>query len=238
MSSLQMRPQSPTSNCASDMGDWTLQALGLEELDKAARNRLGSLPPLVLPRGHILFRPGDAVSGFVMALSGRVGVYLVGANGRELLLYSVEPGQTCVQTTLGLLGEQNYVGEAIAETDISVVLVPKEMFVELMAQSEAFRKFIFSAFAERLNTVMQVLEKVAFVTVEARLAQCLLERVEGGEVKATHAELATIIGTSREVVSRRVEAMAKKGLLKPDRGAIRILDPRALALRAQCETKD
>ncbi len=216
------------------MAEWTLEALGLEGLDKVAREKLDLLSPIVLPRGHILFRPGDTVSGFVMALSGRVGVYLSGANGRELLLYSVEPGQTCVQTTLGLLGEQNYVGEAIAETDISVVMVPREMFVELMAQSDRFRGFVFSAFADRLNTVMQVLEKVAFVTIEARLAQCLLERAEDGEVRATHMELATIIGTSREVVSRRVEMMAKQGLLKPDRGAIRILDPEALALRAQC----
>ncbi|HHG91209.1 MAG TPA: Crp/Fnr family transcriptional regulator [Devosia sp.] len=220
------------------MGDWTLKALGLERLDEVAREKLGALSPVVLPRGHVLFRPGDPVRGFVMALSGRVGVYLSGANGRELLLYSVEPGQTCVQTTLGLLGEQQYIGEAIAETDISVVLVPREMFVELMAQSDRFRGFVFSAFAERLNTVMQVLEKVAFVTVEARLAQCLLERAREGEIKATHAELATIIGSSREVVSRRVEAMAKSGLLKPDRGSIRILDPRALALRAQYETRD
>ena len=215
------------------MGNWTLSALGLEGLDESAREKLGSLPPLVLPKGHILFRPGDPVLGFVMALSGRVGVYLSGANGRELLLYSVVPGQTCVQTTLGLLGAQDYVGEAIAETEISVVLVPRDMFVELMARSDKFRSFVFCAFADRLNTVMQVLEKVAFVTIEARLSQCLLERAVEGEVKATHAELATIIGTSREVVSRRVEAMARQGIIEADRGAIRILRLGALTLRAE-----
>jgi CRP/FNR family transcriptional regulator, anaerobic regulatory protein len=214
------------------MSNWTLKALGLERLDEPARKKLAGLTPVVLRQGHILFRPGDPVTGFVMALSGRVGVYLSGANGRELLLYSVVPGETCVQTTLGLLGDQDYVGEAIAETDISVVLVPRDIFMDLMAQSSVFRSFVFNAFADRLNTVMQVLEKVAFVTIEARLAQCLLERAQGDCVRATHMELATIIGTSREVVSRRVEMLAKQGLINPDRGVIKLLDPKELARRA------
>lgn len=214
------------------MSNWTLKALGLEKLDERARKKLAGLTPVVLRQGHILFRPGDPVTGFVMALSGRVGVYLSGANGRELLLYSVVPGETCVQTTLGLLGDQDYVGEAIAETDISVVLVPRDIFIDLMAQSAIFRGFVFNAFADRLNSVMQVLEKVAFVTIEARLAQCLLERANNDRVQATHLELATIIGTSREVVSRRIEALAKQGLLKAERGEIMLLAPAELAKRA------
>ncbi len=215
------------------MNTWILKALGLENLDQKAIAQLGELTPMVLPAGHVLFRPGDEVAGFVLALSGRVGVYLVGANGRELLLYSVAPGETCVQTTLGLLGEQHYTGEAIAETDISVVMVPKDMFVDLMAQSASFRNFVFRAFAHRLQTVMGVLEKVAFVTVETRLIQMLMERQKNGKIHATHQELATMIGTSREVVSRRLEALAKLGILEQDRGIVKILDANALSNRAQ-----
>ena len=213
------------------MGDWTLKALGLESLDKGAREQLGALAPIVLPAGHVLFRPGDEVSGFVMALSGKVGVYLSGANGRELLLYSVEPGETCVQTTLGLLGEQHYTGEAVAETDISVVLVPKELFSELIASSHEFRTFVFSAFANRLQAVMGVLQKVAFLTIEARLAQILLSRAKDGEVHSTHQELATAIGSSREVVSRRIEGLVKSKVLSQNRGLIRILNEAQLLAR-------
>lgn len=215
------------------MNTWILNALGLEKLDQNALAELGELTPMVLPAGHILFRPGDEVAGFVLALSGRVGVYLVGANGRELLLYSVAPGETCVQTTLGLLGEQHYTGEAIAETDISVVMVPKDMFVDLMAQSACFRNFVFRTFAQRLQSVMGVLEKVAFVTVETRLVQMLMERQKDSEIHATHQELATMIGTSREVVSRRLEVLAKLGILEQDRGIVKILDANALSNRAR-----
>lgn len=214
---------------------WTLTALGLERLEAAARQKLSTLGPVVVPKGRIIFRPGDRVEGFVMVLSGRVGVYLTGANGRELLLYAVTPGETCVQTTLGLLGEQDYTGEAIAETDLSAVFVPKPLFAELMAVSDAFRTFVFHAFADRLQTVMQLIEKVAFVTIEARLAQCLVERGTGGAVKATHQELASIIGSSREVVSRRLELLARQGIIGLERGAITIVDAPALARKAAGE---
>lgn len=215
------------------MTNWTIDTLGLENLDDRAKNLLGSLTPVVLKQGHVLFRPGDEVQGFVLALSGRVGVYLSGPNGRELLLYSVVPGETCVQTTLGLLGEQNYIGEAIAETDISVVLVPREMFSDLVAQSSSFRKFVFRAFADRLQTVMHVLEQVAFVTIEARLAQLLLSRANDNQVHATHQEMATIIGSSREVVSRRIELLVRAGIVAQDRGVVKILDISALQKRSE-----
>ncbi len=214
------------------MNNWTLDTLGLEKLDDKARSQLGTLNPVVLQVGHILFRPGDEVLGFVMALSGKVGVYLTGPNGRELLLYTVEPGETCVQTTLGLLGEQHYTGEAIAETDISVVLVPKAMFIDLMAHSADFRTFVFGAFANRLQTVMGVLEKVAFLTIEARLAQILLSRSDNEEVHSTHQELATAIGSSREVVSRRIEVLVRENIVSQNRGVVKILDKEQLLSRA------
>ncbi len=207
------------------MTDWIDRATGIADLDSAARASLAPLRPLTLPQGKVLFRPGDPVSGFVLVLMGQVGVYLTGPSGREIRLYSVAPGETCVQTTLGLLGEQDYAGEAVTETAVELVLVPKSLFMELLASSSTFRSFVFRAFAQRLQTVMQVLEQVAFVKVEARLATVLLERAGGGDrVRATHQDLATAIGSAREVVSRRLERFGKDGLVALDRGEIRITD--------------
>ena len=80
------------------------------------RSPLDTLAPQLFKAGTVLFRPGDAPFGFVLIISGRVNVFLNSRTGRELLLYSVDPGETCVQTTLGLLGAQSYTGEAIADT--------------------------------------------------------------------------------------------------------------------------
>ena len=195
---------------------------------------LEALKPMHVPARATLFRPGDAAQSFVILLSGRIGVYLTGRNGRELLLYSVTPGETSVQTTLGVLGGAPYTGEAVAESDLVAVMVPPAVFERLMASSPAFRAFVFKAFADRLGDLMFVLEQVAFVKVEQRLAHALLERADDeGRVTLTHQELAVVIGTAREVVSRRLEALASKGVVASERGQIRIIEKGEVARMAR-----
>ncbi|GAB4285284.1 MAG: Crp/Fnr family transcriptional regulator [Roseovarius sp.] len=212
---------------------WLAQAHGLPALEPGAAQWLRRLPVAEVEAGAILFRPGEASKGFVIVLSGRIDVFLTGASGREILLYAVAPGQSCVQSTLGLLGGEPYSAEAIAREDTRLVLVPQDIFAHLMDDSPAFRRFVFAAFAERMQSMMHLLERVAFQRVEARLARCLLERAQEATLRATHAEIATMIGTAREVVSRRLDALERRGVLRLDRGAVHILDIRALAALAE-----
>lgn len=216
------------------MAGWADQAGFLGGIDAEARRELEALKPVHVPVRSTLFRPGDSARSFVILLSGRIGVYLTGRNGRELLLYSVTPGETCVQTTLGVLGGAPYSGEAVAESDLVAVMVPPPIFETLMAESTAFRRFVFKAFADRLGDLMFVLEQVAFVKVEQRLAHALLARAdEEGHVALTHQELAVIIGTAREVVSRRLEALVSKGVVANERGQIRLMNRAELARMAR-----
>lgn len=205
-----------------------------DTLSEQTAGRLGKIAFSLVPAGAVLFRPGDEAKGFVLVQSGRVGVYLTGRSGREILLYSVTPGETCIQTTLGLLGSQSYSGEAIAETDVSLALVPKALFMDLIAEAPDFRGFVFRAFAERMADVTRVLEQVAFVKVEQRLAVLLLERAEAdGSVKLTHQAIATAIGSAREVVSRKLEALRARGLVRLDRGQVEIANRTGLEGMAQ-----
>lgn len=207
---------------------WTEALEVFDLLDSADKAELNALPARDLPAHQILFRPGERPGGFVVVLSGRVDVYLTGPSGREIILYSVTPGKTCVQTTLGLLGDEAYTGEAITAEPARLVLIPKPLFSRLMDESKSFRAYIFSAFGERLQDMMAVLERVAFHKIEARLAHGLLERAVGGEVSATQAELAAQIGSAREVVARQLDTFAKRGLVERERGSIRLIDIPAL----------
>lgn len=192
--------------------------------DDTSRTMLDGLTPQLFRAGSVLFRPGDAPFGFVLTLSGRINVFLNSRTGRDLLLYTIDPGETCVQTTLGMLGSQVYSGEAIAETDVVAVVVPPAPFERLITESGAFRRFVFAAFAERMGEITHLLEMVAFVKVEQRLAQWLLDNAgEGGVVRATHAEIAAAIGSAREVVSRRLEALSGRGIVSLERGAVQII---------------
>jgi len=214
---------------------WRARAEGLPPLGAAAAARLDALAPMEVPEGAVLFHPGETVKGFVIVLRGRIEVYLTGLSGREILLYEVNPGQSCVQSTLGLMGGEDYSGEAVARTACEIVLVPRDIFLRLMDDDSGFRGFVFAAFATRLQSMMHLLDRVAFQRIETRLAQCLLARAEDGRIKATHAEIAVMIGTAREVVSRRLDALARRGIVALERGVVRILDGETLADLAEAE---
>ena len=209
---------------------WTNQVGGLSQ--EAAR-RLQALPEQSVPKGAVLFRAGDAAQGFVVVLQGRIEVHLTGPSGREILLYSVEPGQSCVQTTLGLMAGEPYSGEAYAATEAKVVMIPRPVFLQLMESEAAFRGFVLTALGRRMQDVTRLLEQVAFATIESRLAAALLDMAEADQVQATQAELAARIGSAREVVTRRLDAFQRAGWVETDRGTVRITDRLALEQAAR-----
>lgn len=190
--------------------------------------RIAALPARHVPAGTMLFHAGDPAQDFVIVLAGRIEVYLTGGSGREIMLYAVEQGQSCVQTTLSLMGDEPFTGEAVAATDIDVVTIPKPMFLAMMDQDAGFRAFVMQAFARRMSDITRLLERVAFGRIEGRLAAALIDLADGAVVHATHADLAARIGTAREVISRRLEAMARAGLVSTDRSLVHLHDLPAL----------
>ncbi len=214
--------------------NWVDQASDLSHLDAPTVARLNTLVPMNAPKGTVLFSPGQSVKGYVIVLKGRVNVSLTGASGREMLLYEVASGQSCIQSTLGLLGDEDYSAEAVVESDARLVLLPRAIFMELINQSTGFRALVFSAFAERMQTMMHILEKVAFQRVECRLAAHILDHADtGGNLNATQQELAAAVGSAREVVSRRLDAWSRKGFVKTARGTVQVLKSEPLKILAE-----
>lgn len=214
---------------------WLAEAPALAGLEPRDRDRLAQLRPMDLPAGAVIFRPGDAAQGYAVVLSGRVDVSLTGASGREMLLYSVEPGQSCVQTTFGLLSEAAYSAEAETARATRLVLIPRTVFLDLLDRSAPFRGLVFGAFADRMASMLKLVETVAFTRAECRLAARLLHLSADGPVMATHQELAAQAGTAREVVSRRFEAWARKGWVRTARGQVEVIDRAALSDLAQAD---
>ncbi|MBD3763894.1 MAG: Crp/Fnr family transcriptional regulator [Rhodobacterales bacterium] len=207
--------------------DW-LVTCALPDPGPAHRAALAALPVTALPAGTTLFRPGDRAGGFLVLTEGRVEVFLTGPSGREILLYAVEPGQSCIQTTLGLMGDEVYAGEAVTAGPCRAVTIPRALFLRLMDEAPAFRAFVFRAFGARMAEMTRLLEQVAFHSVERRLARALLTLARDQAVTATQAEIASQIGSAREVVSRKLDALAARGLIETERGRVRLIDPAGL----------
>ncbi len=199
-------------------------------LDADSREALARLRQQEIPKGVSLFAPGAECQGFVLLLAGRIRVGLTAENGRRLVLYRVAAGETCVQTTLCLLGGLAYSAEGEAESDLKLVVVPAPLFRRLLRESPVFAQFVFERFGARLAEMTRLIETIAFLRVDARLAAALLARAgTGREITVTHQGLAEDIGAAREVVSRQLALFQSDGLLRLGRSAIVLADRKALA---------
>lgn len=134
---------------------WPVGFAGLDQLDPSARTLLERAAMIVqLPAGAVPFRPAQPCDGYVFVLAGAIRVQLLSESGREIVLYRVEAGQTCILTTACLMGGGDYPAEAVAETDVTAALLPDSAFQELLARSPAFRAFVFAAFGARFADLM------------------------------------------------------------------------------------
>jgi 3-hydroxyisobutyrate dehydrogenase len=221
------RPCCPASrNAEPRLMGWTGAVAELASLPDRRASGSTRWRPMDVPPGTVLFRPGEAVKGYVIVLVGPHRCPPCRAHGaRNPALRRVSPGKSCIQSTLGLLGgDENYTAEAVADRETRLVLLPRATFLDLLGADPAFRSLVFAAFAERMQSMMHLLEKVAFQRVEARLAAWLLSRAEDGVVAATQADIASAIGSAREVVSRRLDALARQGAIAQTRGRVEIRD--------------
>lgn len=211
--------------------DWTLAFPPLRRLDEEARRLLlGAAHNVVLPAGTVLFQEGSHCESYMLVLEGSVRVQKLSETGREIVLYRVERGQSCVLTTSCLMTREDYGAEGIAETEIHAVMLPAQPFRALLAQSDIFRDFVFAAYASRIAGLLLLIEEVAFGRIDARLAQWLLTRgAEDGQWRGTHQDLAVELGTAREVVSRQLKEFERRGWVSLFRGRIDIIDKTALA---------
>jgi len=215
--------------------DWVSHFEGLSNLSHSHKEQLNVETRVVsIPKDTIIFGPGKAPESLLLLLKGSVRVSQTSEAGREIVLYRVNAGESCVLTTACLLAYEDYSAEGIAETDIQAATVPRHVFDRLIAESEVFRRFVFSTYSNRITDLFLVIEEVAFKRIDIRLAQKLLSLMDSSNiVKATHQTLAVELGTAREVISRQVQEFQRKSSVKATRGEIVILDTAQLETLAK-----
>jgi len=182
--------------------------------------------PIQAHAGQRLFGDGSPCTHYPLLLEGTIRASKSSPDGHEILLYRLNPGESCVITVVALLGETTYPAIGTAESRLSLFGVPRSVFVELVLQSPAFRVFVFDSLSQRMAHLMALIDDVAFRRVDQRLALQLLHHRQ--PITATHQMLADELGTTREVVSRTLEAFQESGMLRLGRKRIEILDRSAL----------
>jgi CRP/FNR family transcriptional regulator len=200
----------------------TLAELPATELDKL----LADATVMPLPAGALVFDENQPCQGFPMLLSGSIRVIKAAPNGRELQLYRVVPGESCILTSSCLLGHTRYQARGIAEQAVEMVLLPPPVFHTLLGSHEGFRSYVFHLFSDRLTDLMQLVSAVAFQKLDQRLAALLVAKPN--PLRATHQALADELGSAREMVSRLLKGFAEQGWVKLGREQIEVTDTAAL----------
>lgn len=211
-------------------GDWTERFIGTRNLPRCVRDKLLKEARVTRYKaGAQVFGPDNVPESLMFLHTGRLRVSQSSEAGREIVLYRVEAGESCVLTTACMLSEEAYNAEGLAETELVVISLPKASFDRLAAEEDSFRKFVFNAYSRRLIDMMRVVDDVAFGRMDVRLAARLLTLgAQSGDIHATHQALANELGTAREVISRILNDFQKRGLITQTRGLITLQDVAAL----------
>jgi len=179
-----------------------------------------------LPAGTLVFDENQPCQGFPLLLFGSVRVIKAAASGRELQLYRVGKGESCILTSSCLLGHASYQARGVVEQAVEMVVLSPAMFKMLVSAHEPFRDYIFSLFSERLTDLMQLVTAVAFQKLDQRLAALLATKPN--PLRITHQALADELGSVREIVSRLLKNFADQGWVRLGREQIEIVNVSAL----------
>ena len=192
------------------------------------------LQTLSVPAGTPLFQENQACHGFPMLIEGEVRVSRSGANGRELELYRVTPGEMCLVSSASLFGHQPLTAHAVATSATTMAMLLPDDF-EAALGDNAFRSYVLGLFAERMADLTGLIEAIAFQRLDSRLATALLGH--GQQIHATHQALADELGTVREMVTRLLRRFERNGLVALSRECITILDSSGLRAIAALVTR-
>ncbi len=188
--------------------------------------------------GEILFREGDPCYGFFILSRGQVKIFKTSSSGREIML-AVESAPSSV-AEIPLFDGGPYPATVSAVTEVIAYLISKQDFRHVCLHNPQVALKVLAVVGGRLRRLVAVVETVSFGSVRQRLARTLLDlQRQGGRnpflTPLTHQELASRLGTVREVVSRNLGRFQAEGLLRIQRREVEILDIEGLQREADTE---
>ena len=182
------------------------------------------------PKGAMV-HGAEGCLGLVLVKSGRLRAYLLSEEGREVTIFRVEKGESCVLSASCVISQITFETHLTAEEDTRLLVLPSGVFQRLTQENIYIRCFLFEMAAERFSEVMWVMQQVLFLGIDQRLALLLAEHVRTtgqGVLRRTHEELARDLGSAREVVTRMLRRFAEEGLVELRRGTVTVRDLRGL----------
>ena len=174
-------------------------------------------------KGAWLLDEQARITDIPIVTKGRIKVVQTDENGREMLLYYLTPGESCIMSFLGGLHDERSKIRAVAEEQSELLLIPVDKMMALMQEYPTWLNYIFRLYHKRFEELLEVVNAVSFKKMDERLLGFLQRKAEvtGSKVMyLTHEQIAQELGTARAVVSRLLKQMEKENLLELHRNKL------------------
>jgi len=181
--------------------------------------------PLDVPAKTLLMKPNTLCTEFMLLLDGTMRIFQHADDGREISLYRIHPGDTCLMSLNCLINDRLFPANTITETQVRALLITEEDFHRAINVSASFRQLVLSSMLDSMCDMMDTFHDTAFSNLDTRLKGCLTQlfAAKGSDtLTITHVELANELGTSREVVSRILKKLELRKCIELSRGQIRM----------------
>lgn len=191
-----------------------------EELMK----ELEQLPITELEPNSIVLIENAYIKKIPILIEGVIKVRRNDESGKEIILYKIGPGESCILSLTSLLNNKFCNAEAFVESKSKVIYIPSELVKIWIKKYDSWRQYVFKLYYERFDELLELIDSIAFKQVDIRLLNKLKEyqQKQGNTIYITHQKLAKEIGTAREVISRLLKQLEKSNVIKLDRGVINI----------------
>jgi len=192
-------------------------------------------------RGRTIFNEGEEATGFYVVVSGRIKVYKISPEGKEQILHLLGPGEPFGE--VALFSGRNFPAYAEAFENARVFFIPRAAFAAHIRDHPALALNMLATLSMRLHQFTNMIEGLSLKEVSSRLAGYILsesEKQKGAdrvELDLAKGQLASLLGTIPETLSRTLTRMVRQGLVKADGPFIEIEDREGLEQLASAERR-
>ncbi|MDQ0477827.1 Crp/Fnr family transcriptional regulator [Chryseobacterium sp. MDT2-18] len=176
--------------------------------------------------GETIVNMDSYIKNIPVVLSGSIKVIRTEEDGREILLYYLTPGESCIVSILSGMKNETSKIKAVVEEDADIMLIPADKAKEWVKKYPDWTEFIFDLYQKRFEELLDVVNSVAFQKIDTRLLHLIKQKVQlykSKEISVTHQQLADELGITRETTSRVLKQMEKEHLLILSRNKIELL---------------
>ncbi len=170
---------------------------------------------------------GDYIKSMPLLISGAIKILREDDKGEELVLYYLEKGDTCAMTLSCCMGQTKSKIRAVAETDVSLVLLPKEKMADWLTSYKTWQSFILQSYHNRVEELLQAVDTIAFYKMDERLFKYLKDKAmvtHNDVLQVTHKQISEDLHTSRVVISRLLKKLENEDKIQLFRNSIKVLE--------------